>query len=174
LRINRAVCLFGKTASFKNKLIVAYLVGNSINHFYVPYVEARGVKIKKLPAGFKAGNQSEVREKKIIFGNSPTLFAETEFLNETTVCFEITALQILEKTSSLTDEDNKSACAVFVFLECFAMLGELQNAFRAKRDLNFCISGVFFIRTEFVYHRSGFFFCKCHTYSFSIIIIMIT
>jgi hypothetical protein len=73
------------------------------------------------------------------------LFSDAELFDVRAVSFKIAPLQILEKPPALPNELYERAGRARVFFERLAMPGELLDSLSKQRNLNLCVSGVFFI-----------------------------
>ena len=65
------------------------------------------------------------------------LLTKTKLCDQCTVSFDVVLLQILEKSSSLTDHLQKASSGMMILRVLLQVLGELRDPCGQHRDLNF-------------------------------------
>lgn len=77
----------------------------------------------------------------------PILLSQSQRSDDSTITFDIGFLEIVEKTSSLTDHHKQTASGVVVFVVNFKVFGEFLNSAGEECDLHFGGTGVAFFAT---------------------------
>src|SRR5712692_10051989 len=92
-----------------------------------------GSEPARVGRGFSPSGRAEAR---------PTLFPDSEFVDDRPVALLVRLLQIVEKTATASDQLEQSAPAVVVLRMRLEMLRQIADAIRQKCDLHLRRAGV--------------------------------
>ena len=75
-------------------------------------------------------------------GHACALAAQAETLDQLLVAADVLALQVVEQAAALTDHDQETTTAVEVLLVGLEVFGQVADALRQDRDLDFRRTGI--------------------------------
>jgi hypothetical protein len=91
-----------------------------------------------------------------------TLLADAERLDDGPVTIDVLGLQVVEETPALADQHEQATAGMVILRVELEVLGQIGDALREERDLNFGRARVTGLACELLYNCALTFCCQGH------------